>query len=141
MAKHAGRPARKAPAIEDRFEIGDDGVATAPRSELRATIYEVTERSTGDEFCLKLWRKTGTPVDAELRELWRHEMRYVQRVMAHSGARGVVVDLVEFVEDDNDFGVVMEKVGRPLSILRSRVNGAHWLRALAIPVHRASISR
>lgn len=141
MAKNAGKTARKAPAIEDRFEISDDGVATAPRLELRASIYEVTDRATGDEFCLKLWRKSGTPADAELRELWRHEMRHVQRVMAHSGARGIVVDLVEFVEDDNDFGVLMEKAGRPLSILRSRVNNAHWLRALAIPLHRARLWR
>ncbi len=141
MAKNAGKSVRKSPAIEDRFEIGDDGVATAPRSELRATIYEVTERSTGDEFCLKLWRKTGTTADGELRELWRHEMRHVQRVMAHSGARGVIVDLVEFIEDDNDFGVVMEKAGRPLSVLRARVNGTHWLRALLIPVHRARLWR
>ena len=141
MARNGGKPARKTPAIEDRFEIGDDGVATAPRSELRASIYEVTDRATGDEFCLKLWRKSGTAADAELHELWRHEMRHVQRVMAHSGARGVVVDLVEFVEDDNDFGVLMEKAGRPLSILRNRVNGAHWLRALAIPVHRARLWR
>lgn len=141
MATNVGKLARKMAAIEDRFEIGDDGVATAPRSELCATIYEVTERSTGDEYCLKLWRKSGTPADVELRELWRHEMRHVQRVMAHSGARGVIVDLVEFLEDDNDFGVVMEKAGRPLSILRSRVNGAHWLRALQIPVHRARLWR
>ena len=41
-------------------------------------------------------------------------MRHVQRVMAHSGAQGVVVDLVEFVEDEHDFGVLMERAGRPL---------------------------
>lgn len=35
---------------------------------LRGTLYEVRERESGDEFCLKLWRKTGTAADAK-REL------------------------------------------------------------------------
>jgi hypothetical protein len=141
MAKNVAKSARKAPSIENRFEFEGDGVTAAPRAELRATLYEVRERESGDEFCLKLWRKTGTAADAELRELWRHEMRYVQRVMAHSGARDVVVDLVEFVEDEHDFGVVMERAGRPLAVLRARVSGSHWLRSLGIPVHRARLWR
>lgn len=141
MARGVANIARKAPSIEDRFEFEGDGVAATARAELRATLYEVRERESGDEFCLKLWRKTGTAADAELRELWRHEMRHVQRVMAHSGAQGVVVDVVEFVEDEHDFGVLMERAGRPLAVLRARVSGSHWLRSLGIPVHRARLWR
>jgi len=139
MAKGVAKIARKGPSIDDRFEFDGDGVAAAARDELRATLYEVRERESGDEFCLKLWRKTGKAADAELRELWRHEMRHVQRVMAHSGAKGVVVDLVDFVEDEHDFGVLMERAGRPLAVLRERVNASHWLRSLGIPVHRARL--
>jgi hypothetical protein len=141
MGRGLAKIGRNLRSIEDRFEFDGDGVVAAARAELRATLYEVRERNSGDEFCLKLWRKTGTAADAELRELWRHEMRHVQRVMAHSGAQGVVVDLVEFVEDGNDFGVLMERAGRPLAVLRERVSGAHWLRSLGIPVHRARLWR
>lgn len=141
MANVLNKITRKLPLIEDRFEFEGDGVTTAARAELRATLYEVRERESGDEFCLKLWRKTATVADAELRDIWRYEMRHVQRMMAHSGAQGVVVDLVEFVEDEHDFGVLMERAGRPLSALRARVSGAHWLRSFGIPVHRARLWR
>ena len=87
MAKGVARFVRKAPPIEHRFEFDGDGVVTTARAELRATLYEVRERESGDEFCLKLWRKTGTTADTELRELWRHEMRHVQRVESESVSR------------------------------------------------------
>lgn len=65
----------------------------------------------------------------------------MQRVMDHSGAQGVVVDVVDFVEDGNDFGVLMDRAGRPLAVLQERVSASHWLRSLAIPVHRARLWR
>jgi hypothetical protein len=64
------RPAktrRNRPSIDERFEFEGDGVTAAARAELQATLYEVRERESGDEFCLELWRKTGTAADAELR--------------------------------------------------------------------------
>jgi hypothetical protein len=72
-------------------------------------MFEVEDRLTGAERCLTLWRKTGTPVEEDLRQLWLHEMRQVQRVMSYAGARDVIVDVLEFVEDDENFGVVLER--------------------------------
>lgn len=139
MAMGSKKHSRFRPTIDERFEFEGDGVTHTARETLRATLFQVTERETGNEFCLKLWRKTGTGADAELQELWRHEMRHVQRVMAHSGAQKVIVDVVEFVEDSNDFGVVMERAGKPLPALLTRVTRSHWLHALAIPAHRARL--
>jgi DNA polymerase III delta prime subunit len=124
--------------LEDRFSF-DAGIAPGNRDALQGTLFEVSERETGDEFCLKLWRKTGTTADDELREIWRHEMRHVSRVMSHSGAQGVIVDIVEFVEDDADFGVLMERAGQPLSSLFGRVGPSHWLRLLSAPANRARL--
>lgn len=76
--------------------------------------------ATGAERTLKLWRKTGTPLDEDLRQLWHHEMRQVQRIMAYAGARDVIVDVLEFVEDDENFGVVLERVGSPVDELCRR---------------------
>ena len=56
MANGVAELARKMPSIEDRCEFEGDGIAAA-RAGLRATLYEVRERESGDEFCLKLWRK------------------------------------------------------------------------------------
>jgi hypothetical protein len=115
---------RAKPSLEDRFEFIGDAVAPGDREALRSAMFEVEDRLSGVERCLKLWRKTGTPVDEDLRQLWLHEMRQVQRVMSYAGARDVIVDVLEFVEDDEDFGVVLERVGQPLSEKRKRVSPA-----------------
>jgi len=133
------RAPRQRETIEGRFSFDGDGIATGARDALRGTLFEVTDRASGDEYCLKLWRKTGTPADDELREIWRHEMRHVGRVMSHSGAQGVIVDIVEFIEDHADFGVLMERAGRPLSVLLNRVAPSHWLRLLSAPANRARL--
>jgi hypothetical protein len=120
-------------ALEDRFDFIGDGVAAGDRTSLGSAIFEVEEKSTGAELSLKLWRKTGKPVDEDLRQLWLHEMRQVQRVMSYAGARDVVVDVMEFVEDDREFGVLLDRVGQPLSERRKRVSRQHWLRNLGGP--------
>ncbi len=121
------------PSLEDRFEFIGDAVAAGNRAALRSALFEVNDKVTGAERSLKLWRKTGTSVDDDLRQLWLHEMRQVQRVMSYTGARDVIVDVLEFVEDDDDFGVVLERVGQPLSERRKRVSRQHWLRNLGGP--------
>ena len=122
--------------LEDRFVFVGDAVAPANRETLRSAMFEVEDRNTGLERTLKLWRKTGTAVDGDLRQLWQHEMRQVQRIMAYAGARDVIVDVLEFVEDDEDFGVVLERVGHPLAELRRRLPRSHWLRNLSAPRSR-----
>ena len=100
-------------------------------------MFEVEERATGAERVLKLWRKAGGDADADLRELWRHEMRQVTRVMAYSGARDVIVEVLEIVEDDENFGVLLDRIEQPLFEKRRRVGRDHWLRTLATPRSRA----
>src|SRR3984893_14030710 len=127
----AGRNHKRAkPTLETRFSFVGDAVPPGDREALRSAMFEVEDRLSGLERCLKLWRKTGTPVDEDLRQLWLHEMRQGQRVMSYAGARDVIVDVLEFVEDDENFGVVLERVGQPLSEKRKRVSRAHWLRNL-----------
>lgn len=120
-------------SLENRFEFLGDAVAPGNREALRPTLFSVKDQNTEIERTLKLWKKTGTSVDDDLRELWLHEMRQVQRVMSYAGAREVIVDVLEFVEDDQDFGVVLECVGQPLSASRIRVPRKHWLRNLGSP--------
>lgn len=132
------RRRRRTESLEDRFEFSEDALAPGDRVALRPALFEVRDSSTGLERTLKLWRKTGNPVDDDLRNLWLHEMRQVQRVMAYAGARDVVADVLEFVEDDNNFGVVLERIGQPRSERRRRVSRQHWLRNLAGPRPRGA---
>jgi hypothetical protein len=129
MAGHKSRT--NVPFLENRFTFLGDAVALGSRAALKPALFEVEDRATGAARTLKLWRKTGTAVDADLRGLWRHEMRQVQRVMSYAGARDVIVDILEFVEDTEFFGVLLERAGQPLSAKRLRVNRHHWLHDLA----------
>lgn len=135
------RSKRKLPPLEERFTFLGDAVARGDQAALRSALFEVEDRATGAERSLKLWRKTGTPVDEDLRQLWLHEMRQVQRVMSYAGAREVIVDVLEFIEDAEHFGVVLERVGQPLSSKRLRVSRQHWLRNLGAPRSRALLWR
>jgi len=121
---------RKKASLDDRFDFVGDAVAPGSRAALRPAIFEVEEKDSGAERSLKLWRKTGTQLDDDRRQLWLHEMRQVQRVMSYAGARDVIVDILEFVEDEQDFGVLLERVGHPLTEKLKRVSRQHWLRNL-----------
>jgi hypothetical protein len=126
-----GRKSRpKLPPLDDRFTFLGDAVAPVDQAALKPALYEVEDRLTGAARCLKLWRKTGSAVDDDLRGLWRHEMRQVQRVMSYAGARDVIVDVVEFVEDAEFFGVLLESSGHPLSAKKLTVKRQHWLHDL-----------
>ena len=129
MAKPRKAKVAKA-SIEDRFEFIGDAIAPGDKAALRSAMFEVEDKITGLERNLKLWRKTRTSVDDDLRQLWLHEMRQIQRVMSYAGAHEVIVDVLEFVEDDEHFGVVLERIGQPLTERRRRASRQHWLRNL-----------
>jgi tRNA A-37 threonylcarbamoyl transferase component Bud32 len=124
-------------SLRDRFAFHGDALDGGDARVLRGAIYEVEEIASGVERTLKLWRKTGTGLDRDLRELWLHEMRQLQRVMAYSGARRLIVDVLELVEDDDHFGVVLERVGQPLETRRRSATRQHWLKNLTAPRSRA----
>lgn len=124
------RRPRLAP-LDDRFALPEAALAAGDREALRSSIFEVEERATGAARTLKLWRKVGGDLDQDLRELWRYEMRQVTPIMAYAGARDVVVDILEFVEDEDNFGVLLDRIGQPLGDKRKRVGREHWLRMLS----------
>lgn len=120
----------KSPPLRERFAfLGNPGSSHSVA--LQSVMFDVEERPTGEERILKLWRKTGAPVDEDLRQLWLHEMRQVQRVMCYAGAHDVIVDILEFVEDIEHFGVLLERNGEPLSVKTAKVTYQHWLKNLS----------
>ncbi len=124
------RTRTKLPALDDRFKFFGDALSPGNQIALKPKVFEVEDRTTGAARGLKLWRKTGLAIDDDLRSLWRHEMRQIQRVMFYAGAREVLVDVLEFVEDSEFFGVLLERSGQPLSALTVKVKAQHWLRTL-----------
>lgn len=129
------------PPLEQRFDFLGDGMAVGRTEVLRPALFEVEDRQTGREHCLKLWRKTSSTADADFRELWRHEMRQVQRIMAYPNSREVIVDVLDFVEDETHFGVLLERAGKPLSGLLRRIGRQHWLLNPSAPRSRTLLWR
>lgn len=127
---NGGKPRLEMPSLDTRFDFHGDALVPGDRAALKSALFEVEDRATGATRSLKLWRKTDTPADADLRGLWLHEMRQVQRVMSYAGAREVIVDILEFVEDSEFFGVILERTGHPLAVKQRRVNRNHWLQSI-----------
>jgi hypothetical protein len=117
-------------SLESRIDFTTGAVRLSHEMALRSAMFQVFDNDKKVHRTLKLWRKTGGPSDRDVRELWRHEMRQLERLMLYSGAAEVIVNIVEFIEDDQDFGVVLDLAGQPLSHKLSNVTRDHWLRSL-----------
>lgn len=118
------------PPLDQRFEFLGDGMPAGERSAFSSSIFEVEERATGTPFNLKLWTKTSTAIDDDLRQLWLHEMRQIQRLGSYEGARDLIVEVVDIVEDATSFGILLRQAGQPLSARMARARHDHWLKNL-----------
>jgi len=127
--------------LEERFEFQGDGSGISEGTTLRSALFSVVERCTGAERGLRVWRKTGTSADRDLRQLWEHERRQVQRLMSTEGAADLIVNVLEFVEDDDEFGVVLEEAGLPLKRLREKADRYHWIAQLEVVANRIVLWR
>jgi hypothetical protein len=141
MAVNVPSRKKRPERLDERFEFQGDPIAVSDGQALRTALFSVVERRTGAERALRVWRKTGTAADRDLRQLWEHERRQVQRLMSTAGADELVVRVLEFVEDDEEFGAVLEDAGMPLSRLRERANRHHWIRHLKGSANRIILWR
>ena len=124
------------PSLEEAFELPEDYLQGPVAAALRPGLIEATDRATGQDRILKVWLKTGTDADAELRELWRHERLQVDRVMSYPGADEVMVGIVGMVETSDAFCVVHEPDTVTLNAKLRTAPSKHWLRSLSVPFSR-----
>jgi hypothetical protein len=103
---------------------------------LKSAVIRAIDRRTGDPVVLKYWEKTGTVVDTDFRELWRHEMRQSARVRAFPRADEVVVEVLASGESDDAFYITMPSDIAPLDYASRFARPDHWLRALQGPRQR-----
>lgn len=66
---------RQRDSLSDRFELEEAFLSSPDAAAVKSAVIRAVDRRTGDPVVLKYWEKTGAAVDADLRELWRHEMR------------------------------------------------------------------
>ena len=123
-------------SLDEAFELPEDYLQGPVASALRPGLIEATDRATSQDLVLKVWLKTGTNADAEIRELWRHERLQVERVMNYPGADDVMVGVVGMVETSDAFCVLHEPGTVTLHAKLRRARSKDWIRSLRAPFNR-----
>ena len=127
---------RKRDGLSDRFELEETFLSSPNAAALKSAVLRAVNRRTDEPVVLKYWEKTGSAVDADLRELWRHEMRQSERVRAFPHADEVVVEVLGFGETDDAFCLAMPSDLAPLEFAARFMRSDRWLRSLQGPRQR-----
>lgn len=102
------------PPLDSRFTFSEDshGRLTGEwDSHLRAAIGVVD----GERYLLRLFKKTGTTLDDDLRAIVARGLRRIRRVFSSRRARDVLVEVLEIAEDQHELAIVMVDPGSPIS--------------------------
>ena len=68
----------------------------------------------GEHYLLRLFKKTGTALDEDLKRLITRGLRRVRRVLSSRRARQLLVEVLEIVEDQDELGILMVDPGSPI---------------------------
>jgi len=109
----------KSVQLDERFEFGQGG-SLSERLAWQSKLWTVTGKDDGETYLLHLFRKTGSDIDQDLRRLFLELVRRMKGILAMHAARDVLVEVLDMVEDDAEFGLRFYSSGTPLSQLPSR---------------------
>ncbi len=132
---------RTLPNLEDIFELDDQFLLSPHAGAWRPALICGRRLSDGSTVVLKYWKKARTSIDADLRDLWRREVRHAERLRARPGADGLLVPMLEASEADDAFYVVMPGEWVPLKVKLRDCGSQHWCRGLQVERHRQILWR
>lgn len=99
--------------LGDRFKFSNDSLRAAGGA-LASRLNPATDLETGEQYLIRLFTKTGTSIDRDVRQLVDGGMRRIRRVFSSRRAKEVLVEVIEVVEDEYELGIVMLDPGSPL---------------------------
>ena len=105
---------RSNPPLESRFTFAEDSFARLAGgwdSHLRTAVGV----ADGESYLLRLFKKTGTALDDDLRAIVARGLRRIRRVLSSRRARDVLVEILEIAEDQHELAIVMVDPGSPIS--------------------------
>ncbi|MCG0995936.1 AAA domain-containing protein [Acetobacter indonesiensis] len=99
--------------------------------------------SENDEpLIVKEWKRAADKDDADLQEIWHHELRQLHRLGGYPNAVETIAPLHSAGIDSKGFYLALAPgERRPLQLLIDRAPGSHWLRQHRSPGPRARIWR
>ncbi|OEO29005.1 helicase [Devosia insulae DS-56] len=83
---------------------------------------------------MRIFKKTKTDLDQDLRRLVARGLRRIRRIVSSRRARDILVDVVEVVEDREELAIVMRDPGTPLRSGSKRANDRQ--KRLLVPSER-----
>jgi len=102
------------PPLDARFTFAEDSFARLTGgwdSHLRTAVGV----ADGERYLLRLFKKTGTALDDDLRAIVARGLRRIRRVLSSRRARDVLVEVLETDEDQHELAIVMVDPGGPIS--------------------------
>lgn len=102
------------PPLASRFVFAEDSFARLAGgwdSHLRTAVGV----ADGELYLLRLFKKTGSALDDDLRAIVARGLRRIRRVLSSRRARDVLVEILEVVEDQHELAIVMVDPGSPIS--------------------------
>jgi DNA polymerase alpha-associated DNA helicase A len=99
--------------LDARFRFADTafpGGIEGWNSQLRFA----TGVANGEHYLLRLFKKTGTALDEDLKRLITRGLRRVRRVLSSRRARELLVEVLEIVEDQDELAILMVDPGSPI---------------------------
>lgn len=100
--------------LDSRFTFAEDSFARLSGgwdSHLRTAVGV----ADGEAYLLRLFKKTGTALDDDLRAIVARGLRRIRRVLSSRRARDVLVEVLEVAEDQHELAIVMVDPGGPIS--------------------------
>ncbi|MFS3135664.1 DEAD/DEAH box helicase [Gluconacetobacter sacchari] len=101
-------------SLDDQFRFAEDSFRVgggAWDSQLRFGVGV----EDGERYLLRLFKKTGTPLDEDLSRLIARGLRRIRRVLSSRRSRDLLVEVREIVEDRDEFAIVMLDPGSPIA--------------------------
>ncbi|WP_128943119.1 AAA domain-containing protein [Bradyrhizobium zhanjiangense] len=132
---------KKLRPLADQFDLGDQYLSAPGAEPLKSAIISAHDKREDQPVVLKYWQKTGSAVDDDLREIWQHEMRQAERVLAYPGADKVIVELLRYGEASDAFFLAMPRDLTPLDNMIRHARSDHWLNNLDVPRSRIVLWR
>jgi hypothetical protein len=99
--------------LDDRFNFLESGLIAGVGA-WDAKLHFATGKEDGERYLLRIFKKTKTGLDQDLRRLVARGLRRIRRIVSSRRARDILVDVVEVVEDREELAIVMRDPGTPL---------------------------
>jgi DNA polymerase alpha-associated DNA helicase A len=99
--------------LDARFRFGDTAFPGGIEG-WNSQLCFATGVTDGERYLLRLFKKTGTALDEDLKRLITRGLRRVRRVLSSRRARQLLVEVLEIVEDQDELGILMVDPGSPI---------------------------